>query len=255
MQNMDDDGDDDFDLRRVQEDSRQQGHCQERTAYMPVYNNIKQITVANDNQLEWAVEQADDQKTVDRLAARRRSRADYMRRYRLENPRTDYVKRRNIEANSDKDPSAAHAGDVDPEGDQVLTVKRSRDQAAYKREYNNRPEVAAKNRQYRLEHSAERAAHTRQHRTDDPEAYASYERQRRADHPEADEQSRRRADYARQYRADHAEAVRQYERRRYAQFKEIRQQWDIDHPCHHCGHIWLKSTDTGLRRKCCLNGV
>ena len=59
------------------------------------------------------------------------------------------------------------------EVDQLLTVKRGRDQAAYKREYNKRPEVIAKNRQYRLDHSDKRAARVRQQRADNPAASAA----------------------------------------------------------------------------------
>jgi hypothetical protein len=238
---MDEDGDADFGLRRVDEEKQQQVRRQERNTYMRDYRAFKRIMISDDQSEEAVmminlnVEQADDQKSADRLAARRRERAAYMRRYRLERPRTDSVKRRIIEANRDEDmlaaqsddeaPLAAYAGDEDLAGDQVLAVKKSRDQAAYKREYNKRPEVVAKNRQYRLEHADERAFHVRQHRADDPEAYAIYERQRRAGHPDADEQRRRRADYERQRRAEHPDADEQ--RRRRADFERQRR---AEHP-------------------------
>ena len=38
-------------------------------------------------------------------------------------------------------------------------------------------------------------------------------------------------------------------------FREVKQEWDIDHPCRHCGYIWLKSSEAGLRKKCCQNGI
>jgi hypothetical protein len=51
------------------------------------------------------------------------------------------------------------------------------------------------------------------------------------------------------------EARREESRRQYAQFHPIRQQWDIDHPCKDCGRIWLKSSEAGVRKKCCQNGL
>ena len=85
----------------------------------------------------------------------------------------------------------------------------------------------------------------------------------RADHPEEIRERRdpvaaRASDS--KYRANHpaarsAEARREERRREYARFQPIRQQWDIDHPCKDCGKIWLKSSEAGLRKKCCQNGL
>ena len=126
---MDEDGDADFGLRRVDEEKQQKVRQQERNTYMRDYRAFKRIMISDDQSeqavmmINLNVEQADDQKSVDRLAARRRERAAYMRRYRLERPRTDSVKRRIIEANRDEDmlaaqsddeaPLAAYAGDED----------------------------------------------------------------------------------------------------------------------------------------------
>jgi hypothetical protein len=51
------------------------------------------------------------------------------------------------------------------------------------------------------------------------------------------------------------DAARQASQCRRSVFREVKQEWDIDHPCRHCGYIWLKSSEAGLRKKCCQNGI
>ena len=53
---------------------------------------------------------------------------------------------------------------------------------------------------------------------------------------------------------DVRETDARYSHQRRANAKQIRQHWDIDNPCLHCGRIWLESSEAGLRRKCCRNG-
>ena len=42
--------------------------------------------------------------------------------------------------------------------------------------------------------------------------------------------------------------------RRHAAFKSIEQYWDYQHPCGHCGRVWLGGSTAGLRMKCCQGG-
>ena len=92
---------------------------------------------------------------------------------------------------------------------------------------------------------AKRAAYMREYRAkkkpaDDLSSSSSDEMQSPAEL--AASRRAKRVAYQRDYRAKHQEAFKAYERRRYARFKPIRQQWDIDHPCGHCGKVWLKSS-------------
>ena len=42
--------------------------------------------------------------------------------------------------------------------------------------------------------------------------------------------------------------------RRRAAFTSIEQYWDYNHPCGHCGRVWLRGSSVGLRKKCCQGG-
>ena len=135
-----------------------------------------------------------------------------------------------------------HDGDDESENGRSATdkpVKPKRDRAASNRKYNEnkrqRDAVAARasDSKYRDNHSKE----IRQRR--DPVAARASAKKHRANHPEL---------YS-------AEARREARRREYARFKPIRQQWDIDSPCRFCGKLWLKSSEAGLRKKCCQNGL
>ena len=141
-------------------------------------------------------------------------------------------------------------------------LMRSEKKRAYNIEYYNRPEVSAKRKlkaQQRLTEKAgvdnrsemlEKPDHKQKQKREDRSAYyREYNANRRKRNVAAE------SAYHAQYRIDHADARREYNRRHYAQFKPIRQQWDIDHPCKHCGKIWLKSSEAGLRKKCCQNGL
>ena len=44
------------------------------------------------------------------------------------------------------------------------------------------------------------------------------------------------------------------DQRRQAAFKSIEQYWDYNHPCGHCGRVWLRGSSVGLRKKCCQGG-
>ena len=44
------------------------------------------------------------------------------------------------------------------------------------------------------------------------------------------------------------------QQRRHAAFKSIEQYWDYEHPCGHCGRVWLGGSTAGLRMKCCQGG-
>ena len=56
-----------------------------------------------------------------------------------------------------------------------------------------------------------------------------------------------------QIEASRQQIVANTQRRR-AAFKSIEQYWDYNHPCGHCGRVWLRGSSVGLRKKCCQGG-
>jgi hypothetical protein len=60
--------------------------------------------------------------------------------------------------------------------------------------------------------------------------------------------------HRRQNRAENmsAEALLRRTNRRHGAYVNVSQEWDFEHPCPHCGHVYLKSSI--IRKMCCLHG-
>ena len=59
-----------------------------------------------------------------------------------------------------------------------------------------------------------------------------------------------------EYEADRVvlQARIQHQRIRSIRFLTIKQEWDYDHPCLHCGYVYLQSDEQSVRAQCCLKG-
>ena len=55
-------------------------------------------------------------------------------------------------------------------------------------------------------------------------------------------------------RSRQADNEREERRERGSHYAEIKQYWNYEHPCPHCGHLYLRSEGKSVRKQCCMEG-